>query len=153
MATTKKTAAKKSTGPGFTADEKAAMKAHAAELKASSRAKDKAATEAQALLDAIAAMPPQDRKLASAVHRVVTDAAPGLLPKTWYGMPAYTNADGKVVCWFKPSSKFKMRYSMLGFEDAAQLDDGTMWLAAFAITELTEADEKKLATVLKKAAG
>jgi uncharacterized protein YdhG (YjbR/CyaY superfamily) len=150
MATTaKKTTARE----GFTDDERAAMKAHAAELKASNKAKDKAATESRACQDAIDAMPAADRKLATAVHQVITEAAPGLLPKTWYGMPAYTNADGKVVCWFKPSSKFKMRYSMLGFEDAAQLDEGSMWLAAFAITELTDADAKKLAKVVKKAAG
>jgi uncharacterized protein YdhG (YjbR/CyaY superfamily) len=152
MATTKKTSTT-SAGETFTADERAAMKARASELKAGGKGKDKAAADAQGLQDAIAAMPPEDRTLATAVHRVVTEAAPGLAPKTWYGKPAYANAEGKVVCWFKPSSKFKMRYSVLGFEDAAQLDDGTMWLAAFAITELTDADEKKLAEVVKKAAG
>ena len=130
---------------GFTAEEKAAMKARAKELKAN-------ADGEAAVRDAIAAMSPKDRALAKRVHELVKDAAPDLSPKTWYGMPAYAK-DGKVVCFFRNAGKFKERYSMFGFNDSAKLDDGSMWPIAFALTELTAADEKKIRTLVKKAVG
>jgi len=152
MTATKKSASQKSS-PAFTADELAAMKARATEVKASrGRGKDKAAADAQAVLDAIAAMPPPDRALATRVHTLVTEAAPELAPKTWYGMPAYAK-DGRVVCFFKAASKFKSRYSTLGFEDAARIDDGTMWPTTWAITQLGKADEVRISTLVKKAVG
>jgi uncharacterized protein YdhG (YjbR/CyaY superfamily) len=130
---------------GFTAEEQAAMKARVKEMKAK---KGDGESDVQA---AIAAMPPSDRKIAKQVHALVKEAAPGLSPKTWYGMPAYAGADGKVVCFFRNASKFKERYAMFGFNDAANLDSGSMWPVAFAIKELTEADAKKLRTLLKRA--
>ncbi|MEA2484878.1 MAG: hypothetical protein QOC55_2825 [Thermoleophilaceae bacterium] len=151
MATTKTT--KKTASESFTAEERAAMKAHATELRARGRAQDKAASDAQAVKEAIAAMPPADRKLATAIDQLVTKAAPGLAPKTWYGMPAYANEAGKVVCFFKAASKFKVRYATFGFEEGAQLDDGGMWVTSFALTELSDADERKLAKLVEKAAG
>ena len=138
---------------GWTDDERAAMKEHAAELKrAGGRGAAKTAEEAQACLDKIAEMPPSDRVLAERVHAIVTRTAPQLSVKTWYGMPAYA-LDGKVVCFFKPAVKFKMRYSTLGFSDTATLDDGTMWPTEFAVASLTKADEKTIAALVKKAVG
>ncbi|MDX6507629.1 MAG: hypothetical protein QOG06_2273 [Gaiellaceae bacterium] len=131
---------------GFTAEEKAAMKARAKELKAN-------ADGESAVRDAIAAMSPKDRALAKRIHELVKAAAPDLTPKTWYGMPAYANKDGKVVCFFRNAGKFKDRYSTFGFNDAAKLDDGSMWPTAFALTELTAADEKKIGALVKKAVG
>ena len=128
---------------GFTAEEKAAMKARAKELKAN-------ADGETAVREAIAAMPPKDRALARQLHELVKAAAPELTPKTWYGMPAYAK-DGKVICFFRNAGKFKDRYSTFGFNDAARLDDGSMWPTAFAVTELTAANEKKLRTLVKKA--
>jgi hypothetical protein len=101
---------------------------------------------------AIAAMSPQDRALAKRVDELVRAAAPGLTPKTWYGMPAYAK-DGKVICFFKNAGKFKSRYSNLGFSDQAKLDDGSMWPSEFALTKLTPADEKKITALVKKAVG
>ncbi len=138
MTTTKKNTSK------FSAEERAAMQARASEVRTTGRAKDKAAAEAQACLDAIAEMPKQDRALASRVHELVTEAAPELAPKTWYGMPAYAR-DGKVVCYFKAAEKFKTRYAQFGFEAEAALDDGTMWPTVFAITELSDAEERAIA--------
>ncbi len=129
---------------GFTAEEKAAMKARVKGLKA----KGDGESDVQA---AIAAMSGSDRKIAKQVHALVTDAAPNLVPKTWYGMPAYAK-DGKVVCFFRNASKFKERYAMFGFNDADGLDAGSMWPVAFAIKELTAADEKKPRAPVKKAA-
>ena len=129
------------------------MKARVAELRAEGKKGAKKADEAQAVLDAIAKMAPDDRALAERVHATVTAAAPQLSPKTWYGMPAYANEDGKVVCFFKAASKFKVRYATVGFEDAARLDDGTMWVTSFAITELTDSDERTLSRLVKQAAG
>jgi uncharacterized protein YdhG (YjbR/CyaY superfamily) len=131
------------TQKGFTAEEKAAMKARARELKANEDGE-------RAVRDAIAAMAPEDRALAEKVHAIVTDTAPSLTPRTWYGMPAYAK-DGKVVCFFRNASKFKDRYSTFGFNDAANLDEGDMWPTAFALTKLTAADEKKIAALVKKA--
>jgi uncharacterized protein YdhG (YjbR/CyaY superfamily) len=136
----------------FSAEEQAAMRARAAEVRATGRAQDKAAAEAQACLDAIAEMSAHDRDLATKVHALVTTAAPELTPRTWYGMPAYAK-DGQVVCYFKAAAKFKTRYATFGFEAAAALDEGTMWPTVFAITELTEADERRLARLVAKAVG
>jgi uncharacterized protein YdhG (YjbR/CyaY superfamily) len=130
----------------FTAEERAAMKERARELKAE---KSKAAGERD-LLAKIAEMPKSDRVMAERLHAIVTDNAPGLDPKTWYGMPAYAK-DGKVVCFFKAASKFKERYATFGFNDTAHLDDGAMWPVVFALTKLTPADEKKIAALVKKA--
>jgi len=137
---------------GFTADERAAMKARAAELKAEERASKSRADGERDVREAIAGMPPKDRAMAKRVHAIVTDAAPGLVPKTWYGMPAYAR-DGKVVCFFQNAGKFKVRYSTLGFNEAANLDKGAMWPVAFALMELTDAEEAKIRTLVKKAAG
>ena len=137
----------------FTADERAAMKARADEVRASrGRGADKAAAEAQAMLDAIAALEPADRVLAEKVHVLVTEAAPELALKTWYGMPAYFK-DGKVLCYFKAASKFKTRYAQLGFEDAAQLDDGTLWPTVYAITDVTEVGAAAIRALVEKAVG
>ena len=137
----------------FTADERAAMQARAAEVRTSrGRGADKAAAEAQGVLDAIAALPPADRELAEKVHTLVTEAAPELALKTWYGMPAYFK-DGKVLCYFKAAEKFKTRYAQFGFEDAAQLDDGNVWPVVYAITDLTDKDAAVLTARVKKAVG
>jgi len=142
----------KASGPGgFSKEERAAMKARAQELKAQGRAGQKKADNESALLEAIAEMPSADRSLAERIHALVTTNAPQLLPKTWYGMPAYAREDGKLVCFYKAASKFDGRYAMLGFEDAATLDDGPMWPVVFAIVEWTPAVEKKVAALVKAA--
>lgn len=141
----------KTAGDGFTADEKAAMKARAQELKAEARAgKDRAEGE-KAILTAIDAMKEPDHSMAKRLHEIVTATAPALLPKTWYGMPAYANADGKVVCFFQAAQKFDARYATLGFNDSANLDEGVMWPTAFALKQLTAAEEAKIAALVKKA--
>ena len=140
----KRTAATRKTSNTFSAEERAAMKARARELK------DKTDGES-AVLAAIAEMPPRDRALGKQVHAIVTASAPGLTPKTWYGMPAYANKDGKAVVFFRSADKFKERYAMLGFQDTANLDKGTMWPVAYALKELTAADEKTIAAMVKKA--
>jgi uncharacterized protein YdhG (YjbR/CyaY superfamily) len=146
----KSTPKKGKASKGFTAEERAAVRARARELKAEERAsKNRAAGESD-LLAAIAAMPEADRTLAERIHVLVTDSAPDLWPKTWYGMPAYARND-KVVCFFKSADKFKSRYATLGFSDQASLDDGTMWPTEFALTELTAANEAKIAALVKKA--
>ena len=131
---------------GFTAEEKAAMRARARELK------DKTDGET-AVRAAIAAMSPQDRAIAKRLHELIKAAAPDLSPKTWYGMPAYANKDGKVVCFFRDAGKFKDRYATFGFNDRAKLDDGSMWPVAFALTKLTAADEARISGLVKKAVG
>jgi uncharacterized protein YdhG (YjbR/CyaY superfamily) len=136
---------------GFTADERAAMKARAAELRAEGKSGAKKADGLEALLDAIEAMSPDDRELAERVHVTVTANAPGLSPKTWYGMPAYANAEGKVVLFFQNSGKFNYSYSTLGFQDTAHLDDGDMWPIAFALTKWTPTVEKKVAELVRTA--
>jgi uncharacterized protein YdhG (YjbR/CyaY superfamily) len=137
---------------GWSDAEKAAMKERTRELKAEERAsKDRAAGE-NALLAAVAAMPEPDRAMATRIHAIVKASAPALMPKTWYGMPAYANADGKVICFFQAASKFDARYATFGFNDMANLDDGNMWPTAFALRELTSAEEAKLGTLVKKAA-
>ena len=135
----------------WTDEERAAMKEHAAELKrAGGKGAAKRAEEAQACLDKIAEMPDSDRVLAERIHAIVTTTAPDLDVKTWYGMPAYAR-DGKVVCFFKPAVKFKARYATLGFEDAAHLDEGGMWPTSFGVTNLSEADEKRIADLVRRA--
>jgi uncharacterized protein YdhG (YjbR/CyaY superfamily) len=129
---------------GFTAEEKAAMRARARELKAAEDGES-------AVRDALAAMAPQDRAIGQRLHALIKKAAPDLSPKTWYGMPAYANKDGKVVCFFRNAGKFKERYSMFGFNDSANLDDGSMWPVAFALEKLTKADEARIAKLVKKA--
>ena len=129
---------------GFTAEEKAAMRARAKELKA-------AADGETAVSQALAAMTPGDRALGKRLHEIVKKAAPELVPKTWYGMPAYANKEGKVVCFFRDAAKFKERYAMFGFNDTANLDDGSMWPVAFALTKLTKADEATIAKLVKQA--
>jgi uncharacterized protein YdhG (YjbR/CyaY superfamily) len=144
--TTKKAKASK----GFTAEERAAVRARARELKAEERASRNRAAGESDLLASIAAMPEADRTLAERIHVLVTDSAPDLWPKTWYGMPAYAK-DGKVVCFFKSADKFKTRYATFGFSDQANLDDSTMWPTEFALTELSAANEAKIAALVKKA--
>jgi uncharacterized protein YdhG (YjbR/CyaY superfamily) len=148
MSTTKKTGS-----AGFSTAERDAMKARAQELKAQGRGGQKKADNERAVLDTIAEMPDADRVLAERVHALVTANAPELLPRTWYGMPAYANADGKLVCFFKAAAKFDGRYAMLGFEDAATLDDGPMWPVVFAIVEWTPAVEKEVGALLQTAVG
>jgi uncharacterized protein YdhG (YjbR/CyaY superfamily) len=145
---TKKAA--KNSGEGFRDDEKAAMKARAQELKAEARAgKDRAAGES-AVLDAISLMQEHDRSMAGRLHEIITTNAPALMPKTWYGMPAYAR-DDKVVCFFQSAGKFNARYATLGFNDSAHLDEGVMWPTAFALKELTSAEEAKIIALVKKA--
>jgi uncharacterized protein YdhG (YjbR/CyaY superfamily) len=131
---------------GFTAEEKAAMKERARELKA---AGSKADGE-KALLAKVAEMPQADRTMAERIHAIVKDTAPSLTPRTWYGMPAYSKED-KVVCFFQSADKFKARYATLGFNDKANLDQGNMWPTTFALTKLTAAEEKKITSLIKKA--
>jgi hypothetical protein len=139
------------TSKGFTDEERAAMKERAQELKAAARAdKDKADGDS-AVLAKIATMPEPDRALGKRLHAIVKASAPGLTPKLWYGMPAYANKDGKVVCFFQSAQKFKTRYATLGFSDKANLDEGTMWPVAFALTKLTAADEGRIGALVKKA--
>ncbi len=142
---------KKSGTDGFSAAERAAMKARAQELKAEGRSGQKKADNERAALDAIGGMPKADRAIAERIHALVTENAPGLLPKTWYSMPAYATAEGKLICFFKAASKFEGRYAVLGFEDAATLDDGPMWPVVFAIVEWTPAVEKKVKALIKAA--
>ena len=145
-----KAAATKASGPAFTEDERAAMKERAAEVKAAGRGGRKKADDAEALLAKIAEMQPPDRALAERIHAVITSAAPELAPTTWYGMPAYAR-DGKVVCFFQPAQKFRARYSTLGFNDPAHLDDGTMWPVAYALTDLSEAVASSIEELVRRA--
>jgi uncharacterized protein YdhG (YjbR/CyaY superfamily) len=141
----------KSKSDGFTAQERAAMKERAAELRAEGKKGAKKADGLQDLLDRISQMAPGDRVLAERVHVTITSSAPDLTPKTWYGMPAYANADGKVVVFFQDSGKFSYRYSTLGFQDAANLDDGDIWPVAYALKEWTPRVEKKVVQLVKAA--
>ncbi|HJP97729.1 MAG TPA: DUF1801 domain-containing protein [Rhodanobacteraceae bacterium] len=147
MATRKPT--KTSRTSSFTAEERAAMQERARESKNAKRGAD----GEKDVLAAIAKAPEPERELCERLHKVIRDAAPNLLPKTWYGMPAYANADEKVVVFIKPASKFKDRYLTLGFNDAAELDDGAMWPTSYAVMKLTAAEEKQIAALVKKAAG
>lgn len=140
-------------GVGLSDAEKAAARERVRELKAEAkRGSDRAAGE-KALLANVAAMPASDRVMAERIHAIVTQNAPELMPKTWYGMPAWANRDGKVVCFFKAASKFDQRYATFGFEEDAAIDDGSMWPTSWGIQKLTAEDEKKLAALVKKAVG
>jgi len=141
----------KSKSEGFTAQERAAMKERAAELRAEGKKGAKKADGLQALLDALAKMSQDDRAIGERVHVTVTKHAPELTPKTWYGMPAYANADDKVVVFFQDSGKFKYRYSTLGFQDTANLDDGDIWPTSYALMKWSPAVEKKVVALLKAA--
>jgi len=135
----------------FSKEEKAAMRERAKELKAEARAgKDRAEGE-KAVLAAIDAMPEPDRGMATRIHAIVTTNAPELMPKTWYGMPAYANKDGHVICFFQGAHKFNARYATLGFNDRANLDEGAMWPTAFALIRLTPVEETRIAELVKKA--
>jgi len=140
-----KTKTTRKAAEGFSAEEKAAMRARARELKANEDGES-------AVRAAIAKMSPQDRAIAKRLHELIKGAAPELTPKTWYGMPAYAK-DGKVVCFFRDAGKFKERYAMFGFNDSAKLDQGSMWPIAFALTKLSAAEEKKIGALVKKAVG
>ena len=144
----KTTTAKRKTSKGWTDEERAAAKAYARELKAEARG----ANDEKAVLAAIAEMPEPDRAMAKRLHAIVKASAPALSPKTWYGMPAYANKDGKVVCFFQSADKFKARYATFGFNDAANLDEGAMWPTSFALKKLTAAEEAKIGKLVKKAA-
>ncbi len=150
--TTRKSATSSSAGgktsKGWTAEERAAAKAYARELKAEERG----ANDEKAALAAIAAMPKADRAMAERIHAIVKASAPDLSAKTWYGMPAYANEQGKVVCFFTAASKFKSRYATFGFNDDANLDDGNMWPTSFALQRLTAAEEARIGELVKKAA-
>jgi hypothetical protein len=137
---------------GFTEEERAAMREHAQELKAAARPDSRAgkADDESAVLEKIAAMPEPDRTMGERLHAIIKASAPGLSPKLWYGMPAYAK-DGNVVCFFQDARKFKTRYATLGFSDKANLDDGHMWPTAFALKELTAADEARIVALVKKA--
>jgi uncharacterized protein YdhG (YjbR/CyaY superfamily) len=135
---------------GFTAAEKAAMRERAKEAKAEERMNKDRAEGERAIKEKIAEMSGSDRTLAKKIHRIVTDNAPDLMPRTWYGMPAYAR-EGKVVCFFTPAEKFGSRYASFGFNDSANLDQGVMWPTSFAVKRLTEAEEKKLAALVRKA--
>jgi uncharacterized protein YdhG (YjbR/CyaY superfamily) len=135
---------------GFTADEKAAMKERAKELKAEARANKDKATGENDVLTKIAEMQEPERSMASRLHELIKASAPSLSPKTWYGMPAYAR-DGKVVCFFQSAQKFNTRYATLGFSDEANLDEGVMWPVTFALKEMNAEEEAKIATLVKKA--
>ena len=136
---------------GFTAEEQAAMKERAKELKAEARAdRDRAAGERDVLAK-IAEMPQPDRAMAERLHAIIKASAPDLSPKTWYGMPAYANKDGKVVCFFQSAEKFNSRYATFGFSDKANLDEGAMWATSFALKELSGAEEAKISALVKRA--
>jgi uncharacterized protein YdhG (YjbR/CyaY superfamily) len=144
-----KQAAKRTTA-GFTAEERAAMQERANELKAEARANKNRADGERAVLAKIAEMPEPDRVLAERLHALIKASAPALAPRLWYGMPAYAK-DGEVVCFFQSAAKFKTRYATFGFSDAAHLDDGAMWPTAFALTELTAAEEARIGALVKQA--
>ena len=155
--TAKKTTAKrtataaKKTAPAFTAEEREAMKERAQEVKASRRSGGGKEDDEKAMMAKIAELSAADRDMAERLHEAITASVPGLSPKLWYGMPGYAK-DGKVLCFFQPADKFKSRYATFGFNDSANLDDGTVWPVAFALTKLTAADVTKIAALVKRAA-
>ena len=136
---------------GFSDEERAAMKERAKELKAEARANKSKAEGESDVLAKIAEMPEPDRAMAERLHAIMKASAPALSPKTWYGMPAYANKDGKVVCFFQSAQKFNTRYATFGFNDTANLDEGAMWPTSFALKELTAAEEAKIGALVKKA--
>jgi uncharacterized protein YdhG (YjbR/CyaY superfamily) len=135
----------------FTNEERAAMRNRAKELKAEERASKSRSEGESAALAAIAEMLEPDRSMAQRIHEIITASAPALMPKTWYGMPAYANKDGKIICFFQTAQKFNTRYATFGFNDTANLDDGAMWPVAFALKELTAAGEERIAALVKQA--
>jgi uncharacterized protein YdhG (YjbR/CyaY superfamily) len=149
--TTKSTTATANRSKVFSAEEKAAMKDRAREVKAEGRANENRAAGERDLLAKIAEMPESDRVMAERIHAVIKASAPVLSPKTWYGMPAYANEDGRIVCFFQAADKFKSRYATFGFNDDANLDDGSMWPTSWALTKLTAADETRIGELVKKA--
>ena len=149
----KRTAAIDETAEGFTAEERAAMKERAKELKAEERANKNRAVGEGDVLAKIAEMEGPDRAMAERLHEIVKASAPELSPKTWYGMPAYANEDGKVVCFFQSAEKFDARYATLGFSDKANLDEGFMWATSFALKELSAAEEARIGALVERAAG
>lgn len=138
---------------GLSKDERDAVKQRASELRAEAKAGKTRAAGEKAVREAIAAMPDDDRALAEGIDRIVSEVAPQLIPKTWYGFPSYADADGKIVVFFKAASKFTTRYATLGFEESAQLDDGDLWVTSFALLKLTPETEKTIAEHIRKAAG
>lgn len=155
MSQTEKSGTKQSakSTKGFDDVERTAMKERARELKAEEKASKNRAEGESDLLAKIADLTEPDRSMAQRLHEIITASAPVLSPKTWYGMPAYANKEGKIVCFFQPAQKFSTRYATLGFNDSAQLDDGSMWPAAYALMELTPAEEARIAELIKKAVG
>lgn len=145
-----KAAKKASSASGFTDAERGAMKERAVELKAARQGGDRASADAAAALAKIAEMQQPDRAVAERIHAIIISVAPELAPTTWYGMPAYTKG-GKVVCFFQPAKKFRARYATLGFNDSAKLDEGTMWATAYAVTDLSDADAKRIEDLIKRA--
>lgn len=143
----------KSSGEGFTAEEKAAMKARTQELKMEARASKDRALGESAVLTAISQMKEDDSSMAKRLHEIITVNAPDLMPKTWYGMPAYATADGKVICFFQAAGKFNVRYATFGFQPDAILDEGNMWATSFALLKLTATEEAKIIALVKKAVG
>jgi uncharacterized protein YdhG (YjbR/CyaY superfamily) len=141
----------KKTSEGFSAEEKAAMKARAQEMKAEARASKNRDEGEKAVFAAIAQMKEHDRSMAKRLHEIIVAAAPELMPKTWYGMPAYSNQDSKVICFFQAASKFGVRYATFGFQPDANLDEGNMWATGFALIELTSVEEEKIKALVKKA--
>ncbi len=139
------------TSKGFADEERAAMKERAKELKAEARANKNKAEGESAVLAKIAEMPEPERAMAKRLHEIIKASAPALSPKTWYGMPAYANKDGKIVCFFQSAQKFNTRYATFGFNDVANIDEGAMWPAAFALKELTAAEEARISALVKKA--
>ena len=138
---------------GLSKEEREAVKQRAAELRAEEKAGKSRAAGEQAVREAIAEMPDEDRTLAEGIHRIVAEVAPQLLPKTWYGFPAYADENGKIVVFFKAASKYTTRYATLGFEEAAQLDDGDLWVTSFALKALTPETEKTITDYVRRAAG
>ena len=138
---------------GLSKEEREAVKQRVAELRAQEKAGKSRAAGEQAVREAIAAMPDDDRNLAEGIDRIVKEVAPHLVPKTWYGFPSYADEDGKIVVFFKAASKYTTRYATLGFEEAAQLDDGDLWVTSFALKALTPETEKTIAEHIRRAAG
>ena len=138
---------------GLSKEEREAVKQRAAELRAQEKAGKSRVAGEQAVREAIAALPDNDRALAEGIDRIVSEVAPQLVPRTWYGFPSYADDDGKIVVFFKAASKYTTRYSTLGFEEAAQLDDGDLWVTSFAVLALTPETEKKIADYIRRAAG
>ena len=148
--TTKKATGRNTTSEVWTDEEREAMQEHAREMKAKRARKGKADGEADVRAK-IAEMPEPDRSMADRIHAIVTQNAPNLIPRTWYGMPAYGRDTGKLVCFFQPASKFKARYATLGFDEGANLDEGNMWPTSYALTKLTAAEEARVVELLKRA--